>query len=275
MKVDLHIHSVYSDSSDTVEDIMRKAKERGVTHLAVTDHDTTAQNPEALEMGKQYGVAVIPGIEISAYDYKKGVQAHILGYAMQDPAPAERLCAPLRRARRENAEKQVEILRRQGYQISMEDLAGHYCIYKHHIMRHLTETGQAEEMFGVTYEKLFTGGGSCDLDLPYIEVREAVRAVRQGGGFPVLAHPGQQQNTSLIPELIPEGLWGVELQHYANNRFDRAIISELCKGTGLYFTGGSDSHGSYTRYPRNIGDNAMEGTISAESLSDIIRKYMP
>ena len=80
MRVDLHIHTTISDSSLSTKDTLLLAKERGLTHVAITNHDTVVGLQEAIELGRQIGVHVIPGIEISAYDFKRQKKTHILGY---------------------------------------------------------------------------------------------------------------------------------------------------------------------------------------------------
>ena len=83
MKADLHVHSSYSDGSETVETVMKLAKERGVTQISFVDHDTVKGLPEVIMLGEKYGIEVIPGIEISAYDFKRDRKVHVLGYNYQ------------------------------------------------------------------------------------------------------------------------------------------------------------------------------------------------
>ena len=76
IKADLHIHSTMSDGSCSIEEVIQLAKEKGLTHIAITNHDTVKGLKEAIELGKKYGVEVIPGVEISAYDYKRNRKVH-------------------------------------------------------------------------------------------------------------------------------------------------------------------------------------------------------
>ena len=80
MRADLHVHTNISDSSLSTEATLLLAKERGLTHVAITNHDTVMGLKEAIALGKMIGIEVIPGIEISAYDFNRHVKAHILGY---------------------------------------------------------------------------------------------------------------------------------------------------------------------------------------------------
>jgi len=64
------------------------AKAKGVTHLGITDHDTTQGLNEVVHLGREIGVEIIPGIEISAYDYQRQKRAHILGYYIEPGYPS-------------------------------------------------------------------------------------------------------------------------------------------------------------------------------------------
>ena len=75
--VDFHVHSNMSDGTLSPTEVVKLAKEAGLTAIALTDHDTIDGVSEAIEAGKKYGVKVVPGIEISA-EYKGG-DLHILG----------------------------------------------------------------------------------------------------------------------------------------------------------------------------------------------------
>ena len=80
MSIDLHCHTRYSDGSTPLEELIQLATLRGVTTFALTDHDTMAGCECALELGREAGVTVIPGVEISAVDPKRHGKAHILCY---------------------------------------------------------------------------------------------------------------------------------------------------------------------------------------------------
>lgn len=139
--VDLHCHSKVSDNSFTTEEVIGQAKEAGVTRLAITNHDTTMGLQEASSLGERYGVEIIPGIEISAFDIKRGRRAHFLGFSVEPAHPAiEELCAPLRAARHEACWTMVEHIQEAGYNVDWEQLqayaAGGTGVYKQHIMMH-------------------------------------------------------------------------------------------------------------------------------------------
>ena len=65
MKWDIHLHSTFSDGMSEMRKIFEAAKRKGLDGLVVTDHDTTAHQKKAEEMGREYGIETLPGIEIS------------------------------------------------------------------------------------------------------------------------------------------------------------------------------------------------------------------
>lgn len=257
MKADMHIHSTVSDGYYTIEEIIEKAKKRGLDAIAITDHDTLSHRKQ---IPKECGIQVIPGIEISCYDYEKDYRVHILGYKIQRPELVEKVVRPTLEARNANSMKQIERLERAGYQIDLNKIKradGKY-IYKQHIMDYLCATGQAEEMFGDFYYKTFKNNGICHFDIEYLNPVTAVETIKEAGGIAVLAHSGQQQNFELIPGLVQYGLDGLELNHHANSNQDKERIRKYAEQYHLLLTGGSDCHGLYEPNSPEVGDYLAE-----------------
>jgi len=257
LKADLHIHSTVSDGSETIEQIIRIAKAKGLDAIAITDHDTLS-HLNLIPPGAN--IKVIAGVEISAIHTETKTRAHILGYNVQKPESLSALMRITLIKRSINSEKQVDALLQQGFSIDRSKLAradGKY-LYKQHIMDWLVTTGQAPEMFGDFYKQTFKNDGICDFDILYPDVFKAVKMIKKAGGLAVLAHPGQQQNFWLIPELVKIGLDGLELNHHTHSEKDREIIRDHAKQYGLFLTGGSDYHGKYEPQPFGIGDFLSE-----------------
>jgi len=257
MKADLHIHSTVSDGSDTIGQIINIAENKELDVIAITDHDTMShitQIPAASE------IKIIGGVEISSVHHETKTRAHVLGYRIQKTENITAFTKPLLEARNKNSEKQAEILVNAGFRIDMDKLtrADSKYLYKQHLMDYLVTTGQVPEMFGVFYHKTFKQGGICDFDIEYIDIFEAVRIIKEAGGFAVLAHPGQQQNFRLIPELVKLGLDGLELNHHTHSQKDKDMIRDYAKQYSLFLTGGSDYHGKYEPQPFGIGDFLSE-----------------
>ncbi|MGN8646112.1 PHP domain-containing protein [Gracilibacillus sp. HCP3S3_G5_1] len=260
MKADLHVHSHYSDGSDSVEELMKEALKANVTHLSIVDHDTIAGWPEIEKLSMLYGINVIPGIEISAYDFKRDRKVHVLGYHYRVDAPhIKELCDPLLKRRHENSLWQIEQIRSLGYRLDHDEIAKtakpSHTIYKQHIMRHITNEPYTSEDYRLVYRSLFKGEGIASKDIEYVDVFDAVEAIVLDGGVAVVAHPGQLNSYDLIPELFEIGLGGIELEHPDHKKTDHQRVKELADRYKLLKTGGTDYHG-YFGIKIGIGDLA-------------------
>src|SRR5690554_3949582 len=116
MALDLHTHTNYSDGLLTPEELVKRAKEKGLTGIALTDHDTVDGLPAFLAAGKEYNLVCVPGVELSTQ--LEGVEFHILGYQV-DPTHVD-LKKRLRQvltARQERARGMLERLARHGLEL--------------------------------------------------------------------------------------------------------------------------------------------------------------
>lgn len=258
MKADLHVHSTNSDSSFHVEQVFQEAIRNDVTHLSFVDHDTVAGVAEASRLGQEYGVTVIPGIEISAYDFKRGRKVHILGYNYHADAPSiKELCGPLQKRRHQHTLWQIDQLRQIGYELDVEKMMDAAkpspILYKQHVMEQLTDAPFESENYQTLYRQLFKGDGPAAGDIEYIDAFDAVKAIVADGGLAVVAHPGQLDSYDLIPELVEVGLAGIEQNHPDHLPHDREKVKELAEKYQLFMTGGTDHHGNFGEDIR-IGD---------------------
>jgi hypothetical protein len=263
MKADLHIHSRVSDGSLEIRDIVSLAKTLGFEALAIVDHDTVAGLAAAENAGQALGVRIISGIEISAYDYKRDRKAHILGYLLDEPQQLGEVCRPMLTQRQTTSKWIIETLSEAGYPISWDFVnklaRGSTNIYKQHIMHALMELGYTSALKGELYRKLFAKpqagdpGGIAYKDIDYLDVFEAVKAIKRAGGVSVLAHPSGYNNMELIPELLASGLDGLEAWHPSHDEAAVQLIISEAKKYGLILTGGSDFHGMYEGKPNSLG----------------------
>ncbi|MGB5823157.1 MAG: PHP domain-containing protein [Proteocatella sp.] len=259
-KADSHIHTRNSDGYNTIDEVISMAKNQNLTHIAITDHDTLRGYDEACEKAAKVGIRTIKSIEISAIDKENGKRVHLLGYNIKDDDIIDRLCSGIISQRNYKAEKQIEVLNSKGYKIDYNELykfAKGY-IFKQQMFDMLLRSGQTEAMFPKINETLFKHGGICDIDMEYIDVRKAVKAVKDAGGYAVIAHPCQQNNLYIVDELVKSGLDGLEVNHEANNDEYKIQIIEKAKQHNLILTGGSDYHGLYAKRKAQIGSYLCE-----------------
>ena len=246
MRIDLHVHTTISDSSLNTKEMLYLAKEHGLTHVAITNHDTVSGLKEAIKLGKEIGIEVIPGIEISAYDFKQNKKTHILGYHFNLDAPhIKALVEPINARRDANTKWQVQQLIHAGYDLTMEEVAekakDSTAWYKQHIFDVLTHKGYSRQEL----KPLFQKDGICDRVITYVSAKEAVEAIKADGGIAVMAHPGQSKTYDLIPDLVAVGLDGIEKYHPDHEESDYKLIDELTEKYHLIQTTGSDFHHTY------------------------------
>lgn len=257
IKADMHMHSTVSDGSFTIPELIRRAKQNGLDAIVITDHDTLSH---AKQIPHNEYIKIAAGIEVSVFDYEKNFRVHLLGYNIRNPEVIEQFTHPTLEARHANSLKQIAILNEHGYEIDTDELRkadGKY-IYKQHIMENLVKRNIVPDMFGEFYYSTFKNNGICHFDIRYPSPLEALRAIKDSGGLAVLAHSGQQQNFSLIPELVKNGLDGLELNHHSHSDKDKAVIQEYAKKYNLFLTGGSDFHGTFEPVDVDLGDYISE-----------------
>lgn len=245
------MHTLASDGSDTPVDVVRMAAELGLRAIAVTDHDTFAGLPEAIEAGARYGVEVVPGVELSTiYD---GVEVHVLGYYMDAGHP--RLRAMMARATAErNArnETMVQRLHDAGYPVTMDALhaefPGQTMLGRPHISEYLMRRGYvASVQDGM---KNLLGRGKPFYVARYnIPLEESVETLRAAGGLPVVAHLFKyrytpEQLTAMVDAATAAGAVGLEAMYTNYTPAQEQAVRVLAAERGLLCTGGTDYHGA-------------------------------
>lgn len=248
MKADLHSHTTASDGVQKPSVNVKLAKEAGLKAVGITDHDTVAGIEEAFRAGREIGIEVVPGIEISTSS--GGQDIHMLGYYInhRDESFLEKL-RELRDVRERRNEMMLDKLAELGISITMEELKARKKgemkernIGRPHIAEILIErgiVGSLEEAF-----ELFLGReGKAYVNPERISPEEAVGMIIAAGGAPVLAHPGLYRQDELIPQLVRAGLKGIEVYHPDHSEEDEARYLATAERFGLIVTAGSDFHG--------------------------------
>ena len=246
-RLDLHLHTTYSDGSLPPSEVVKRAGNARVLALSITDHDTLDGVPEAMEAGAALGIEVVPGIEISSRLGK--TEVHILGYFLN--AQHQGLLRELERIRetrhRRNAET-IDKLNQLGVTVTYDEvreLAGPGSIGRPHIARVLMRKGivqTAREAF----ERYLAEGAPAyaPRDLP--DPAAAIALVRAAGGVPVLAHPSWVEDLGLeeiCAHLQAVGLLGLEVYYSTHRREQTSRYRLLAERRHLLATGGSDFHG--------------------------------
>jgi predicted metal-dependent phosphoesterase TrpH len=245
-QVDLHIHSNASDGRLSPGALVKMAAELGLKYLALTDHDSVAGIPSAIEAARAFPqLTFIPGVEIST-DVPEG-EVHILGYFIDYASPElGRSLERFRDSRQGRAQGMIARLGKLGIDIDwarVQELAGDGSIGRPHIARAMLEKGYITR-FEEAFEKYIGHGGPAYVERDKMTPAEAVELVLSARGLPVLAHPFTVAGPEkLVKELKTTGLIGLEAYYKDASREDVKTMLLLAEQYGLIATGGSDYHG--------------------------------
>ena len=248
--IDLHTHSVASDGSWKADDLVRECARIGLAAMSLTDHDTTAAISEAVSAGKQVGLEVIPGIEISGKFDTSGT-LHILGYFL-DPADEalQKGLEGFRSARDTRNPKIIDKLRGCGMDITYEEViaeANGAVVGRPHIASVLLQKNYVRSV-DEAFEKYLRRGGRAYVEKDTLPPEHAIGLIRAAGGVPVLAHPtflylkGAKEE-KFFQRLVDAGLGGVETYYSRHSQDETRHYLDMAKRFDLAPTGGSDFHG--------------------------------
>ena len=241
---DLHLHTTFSDGTETPQRVVELAQQAGLAAMAITDHDNTDAIAIAEPIAMRAGLELIPGIEMSASS--DGLEVHLLGFLLDLKSAMLTQHMQEQQARRvERVHEMVKRLQRVGVKIEAEEVfqvAGEGTVGRPHVARVLLKHGYIS-----TLSEAFTRyigpdnpGFIPGSPLPPARV---IRVIRDAGGVPVLAHPIYLKKDSLIKELIKEGLIGLEVYHSGHPPETVRHYEQMADRFGLLKTGGSDFHG--------------------------------
>jgi 3',5'-nucleoside bisphosphate phosphatase len=232
-----------------------EARQRGVTTLALTDHDTTDGLTEALAAAETHGIELIPGVEINT-DVDEH-EVHILGYFVDPEQPSlQAFLRRMRDGRVHRAEEMVRRLNALGVVIEwarVAEIAAGASVGRPHIARALVEAGwvgSPREAFA----RFIGRHGPAYAPRVKLTPEEAVECVARHGAVAVLAHPGWASSGPVIervPDLIAHGLAGIEVYYPDHTPEMVQRYRQVAIRHGLVVTGGTDYHGGglATRVP--------------------------
>jgi len=278
---DLHTHTTASDGLLSPSELIKKSAAAGLCAVGIADHDTIDGIAEAYEASKQYGIEVVPAVELNTRFGKEEI--HILGYYIQtDLVWFKKILSDIRHSRQIRARKMVDNLRRlYGMDITYEEVeieAKDGVIARPHIARALIKKQLVTDM-SEAFAKYI--GNNCPAYEPRFRLttEEGIRVVSEAGGVPVLAHPGLLSDAGLVNYVIRLGVKGIEVYHSKHTPEQCRRYDQLARKYGLLITGGSDYHGYNEAGGVNLGDVKVPYDVvdklkkfAAESEKNIINK---
>jgi len=246
---DLHCHSTASDGALSPTAVVQRAYERGVTDLALTDHDTTAGLAEAERCAATAGITLIPGIELSAQWRHQCF--HIVGLGINSAYPpladATQRLQNTRMDRAERIADKLEKKRIPGALAAVMAAAGDGMITRSHFADFLV-AGHHVNSQQEAFDRYLAKGKSAYVSTAWAELAEAVGWITQSGGVAVLAHPlryklSANQMRLLLTAFKDAGGQGIEVVTGRTNPDEISRVCQYAKNFGLSGSMGSDFHG--------------------------------
>jgi len=246
VRIDLHLHSSASDGDLEPAALVRAAAARGLHLIALTDHDTVAGLADATAAAAAVGIALVPGIEISAAHV--GQELHLLGYDVRPDEPAllefTRTAAARRTAR---LHEMIGRLAALGAPVTLDDVlatAGPRTgtLGRPHLARALLRRGHVAS-YEEAFARFLADGAPAFLPTAHVDPGAAIDVIHAAGGLAVWAHPPADTFERDLPALAEQGLDGVECLRPRTRPRDAARLARTARAHGLLVTGGSDWHG--------------------------------
>ena len=247
-RIDLHVHTTASDGTCSPSEVVCLAVSKGLSAIAITDHDTVSGFQEALIASDDHDLEVIPGIEISTRFHSA---VHILGYYIDGSCVELQLeLDQIVKDRDLRNERLCALMRQDGLPVEYSRLKKRFgeIIGRPHFARILTEFGLAEDVQDA-FKRYLESGKPYFLRRRFLSIERSIEIISIAGGIPVLAHPFQYRlNDCELRELIEHciifGLRGIECFYSGYSPRQSSYLVSLAEEYGLLQTGGSDFHGA-------------------------------
>lgn len=243
MRVDLHLHTSFSDGILDPVSLVALAYKNKVGLISITDHDCLDALAIASRKARELQLRFVHGVELNT-EYR-GQEVHILGYGFnpQDQHLNQRLYFQ-RLDRKIRFQKMIQRLNDLGLEVDekrVNELAGQGSVGRPHLALALVEkkvVGSVDEAF----QKFLGYGKPGWVARNYWTPQFAISVIHQAGGIAVLAHP-ERGGKDFLKSLVSHGLDGLEVFYPAHSSSTIDELMRLAEKYNLLATAGSDYHG--------------------------------
>lgn len=274
--IDLHIHTTASDGEFSPTEIVNKAIDMGLTHIAITDHDTVNGLNEAISYGKDKDITIIPGVELNA-KVDLG-QMHILGYYIDyNNKEFLDMMKVFENDRNERNTLFIKKFREIGIDITMEEVKKYAIgsvVGKPHFARVLMEKGYINSV-QEGFDKYFNVEPLKNIKRRSFEPEKIIKLIKNASGIAVLAHPqslklDENSLREKILELKSYGLDGLECYHSKQTYDEINLFRKIAENNNLLITLGSDYHRDVAISNIEIGHGKNDNLINSNPNIDNI-----
>lgn len=265
--IDIHMHTIYSDGSKTVEEILKMCEQKKLEYISITDHNHCgAYNDEGLKNNKVFKGKIIKGCELNAEFQKRSIE--ILGYNINPEIIMDwrkKYYSPekTKKDTKEIYNRFLKILDKKGITYNEKEIRPQKYeeeLIERPIWEEVVKHPENKKIIGEEYfatillknffRKEITNPKSeyfLNRASTFPNAKEVIEIIHQSGGKAFLAHPFEYkfENTiELIDDLIKEtSLDGIECFHPSANKEEMKLLVNYARKNNLFISGGSDYHG--------------------------------
>jgi predicted metal-dependent phosphoesterase TrpH len=274
--IDLHTHSTASDGTFSPGELIRKARDEGLTTLALTDHDSLDGLDEASAAAADAGIRFVPGVEIEI-GFGPG-EFHLLGLDLGEVRePLRQAAAELARSREDRNEQVFQLLKTAGMELDYKELreqVGEGMIGRPHIANLLVEKRVVKSK-QEAFDRYLAKGRPFFVQKACLELSKALEVIKDSRGLAIVAHPlslfvSWTRMRTLMGEWKELGIDGIEAWHPTARVVDCQRLEAMGIEFGMRITAGSDYHGP-SRPERRLGRTAGDRPIPDSYLTALDR----
>ena len=249
-RCDLHTHSSFSDGSLSPTELIRLAEQKGLSAVALTDHNTAKGLPEFMDAGRNSPVIPIPGCEFTTEH--AGKEIHMVGLFMPESSwtEIEDFAELIRIAKHNSNLKLIDALQKDGYRITYDEasaLTEADEFNRSHIARILLQKDYVRSI-KEAFETLLKEGNGYYIPAKKINALSAIKFIKSYGGTAVLAHPFLNLTDAELLNFLPQAKFcGLDAMETRYTEFDEKTTKQaisFAEQFNLKQSGGSDFHGS-------------------------------
>lgn len=257
--IDLHVHTTASDGQYSPSEIMKKAAEKNLKVMAITDHDTVDGLEEGRIAAEKNGIQFVPGCELNI-NFPTG-ECHLLGLGFTKISDSLRtILDNLVKNRDLRNQSIIEKMRADGIDITWEEMQADFpgtVIGRPHFAQELVKK-KVVKTNQDAFNKYLAKGRAWYVERVGTNLDEAVVAIKDSGGVPVIAHPmSLYLSWGKLPDVLQDfhdrGIMGLEAFHPGARVTECLRLEEWAHKIGYFVTAGSDFHGEKIRGDRKLG----------------------
>ena len=261
--IDLHVHTTASDGQYTPTDIIGMAAEKNIKIIAITDHDTVAGLEEGKKAAEKAGITLIQGIELNINNSAVNVNGefHLLGLGLKKVSSSlTKIIEDLINNRNLRNQEIIKKIQADGFDLTLEEMLEDFpntVIGRPHFAAELVKK-KIVKTRQLAFDKYLAKGRPWYVNRVGANLDEAISAIKDSGGSPVLAHPmSLYLSWGKLPDALQNyyerGIEGLEAFHPGARVTECLRLEELGRKIGYFITAGSDFHGEKIRSDRKLG----------------------